>query len=584
MWFYNRVLCIAAVLGVSRALAPTNVTWSSCPQANNTATECATVQVPLDWADESKGMIPIALSRLPAATPQREGFMFFNPGGPGGSGTEFIQTVGDLLQGVLGAGWDVISWDPRGIGGSGPNISLFANDAEYINFFNSFIGRDRLTGHGNLTTSSDVDLFMSQVSTFDAVAIATSQKMIEKNGDSLKYVGSCAVVRDLVYLVDSVYGEGTDVNFWGISYGTVLAGYLTQMFPDRVGKVILDGVLDPEKYGNSIPAKWMDVDIYDVDFVLKSWTEACAGSRRCPFSSQNDTSAALLSNIDTILNTAYQKYDGSTPSLQLSGLATWPYDSLAYFIQSQLYFSMSDDTLAQVLAAIEQLQSNSTSRSGKELPLDFPIPVRRFPYLPIPSYVLPPDVLSGVGIAVFCGDTVDDSTTTSEDVFKEVVRVSQSVSRIFGSLIPINNVRPLCHKWTSRAVERLPQKFTKQPKNVVLVMSTMADPITPYYSARRLASSDVLGSKARLVRLNSVGHSTLSNNSTCIFNTVQKFLAGNIPADAGNDEADVTCNIQETVFGPVPTTWQNFTYTQMHNETSTSNSPTSPSSATARLA
>ena len=54
-------------------------------------------------------------------------------------------------------------------------------------------------------------------------------------------IGACAAVRDLVYLVDSLNGEGSDVNFWGISYGTVIGTYLTQMFPDRIGRVILDG-------------------------------------------------------------------------------------------------------------------------------------------------------------------------------------------------------------------------------------------------------------------------------------------------------------------------------------------------------
>ncbi|KAG9039319.1 hypothetical protein FS842_003162 [Serendipita sp. 407] len=118
---------------------------------------------------------------------------------------------------------------------------------------------------------------MSQVSTFDNTVRSLNQKMIESNGDALKYVGTCSVVRDLVYLTDSLYGQGTDINFWGLSYGTVIATYLTQMFPDRVGRVILDGVFDPEKYANQSPMKWMEVDVYGIDLTLKSWTEACAG-------------------------------------------------------------------------------------------------------------------------------------------------------------------------------------------------------------------------------------------------------------------------------------------------------------------
>ncbi|KAG8833955.1 hypothetical protein FRC18_002793 [Serendipita sp. 400] len=507
-------LFIFSALESSRALAPVSVTWSDCPQTITPGVQCATVQVPLDWADESKGMIPIALSRLPAKTPQREGYMFFNPGGPGGSGTEFVQYLGGEMQAIIGTGWDVISWDPRGVGGSGPNITLFSGETDYDAFWNPLYGKGHVGAHGNLTISSDVDLFMTQVSAFDGVARSLNQKMIERNGDLLKYVGTCAVVRDLVYLVDSVYGQGNDVNFYGISYGTVIATYLTQMFPDRVGRVLIDGVLDPEKYGNRIPTKWMEVDIYDLDFTLKSWTEACAGSKDCPLSTRYDTSSTLLTKIDTILNTAYERYDGSIPVLNISGVFKWPYDNVASFIQGGLYFGMLTDDNGQLLAALEQYQSNSTRLSGKVVPPNISIPIGRSPYSIMPSYdTLPRETLNNIAFAVFCGDAVDDGSTTTEEIFKETVRISQSTSRIFGSLFPTSSMRTMCHKWTSRAVERLPQKFNRPPKNIVLVMSTMGDPITPYYSARRLASSNLLGNKARLVRLNSIGHSTQSSSA-----------------------------------------------------------------------
>ncbi|KAG9045641.1 hypothetical protein FS842_001133 [Serendipita sp. 407] len=436
MRFSTFGLVIFSALGSSRALAPANVTWSNCP--DNTGVECATVQVPLDWADESKGMIPIALSRVPAKTPQREGYMFFNPGGPGGSGTEFVQNLGPIIQFILGRGMEIISWDPPG----------------------------------------------------SRVLVLTSPYSLGK--PTTKRSGT----------------RCTDVNLYGISYGTVIATYLTQMFPDRVGRVIIDGVLDPEKYGNNIPMKWAEADVYDVDFALKSWTEACAGSKKCPFSNQNDTSSTLLTKIDTILNTAYERYDGSIPTFNDSGLFTWPYDNVANSIQSNLYQAMRSDDNGQMLAALEQHQSNSNS-TQKVVPPNISTPIGRSPYSIMPLYdTIPPDVLSNIAFAVFCGDAVDDGSTTTEDVFKETVRISQSTSRIFGSLFPIDSIRSLCHKWTSRAVERLPQKINKPPKNVVLVLGNMGDPITPYYSARRLASSDQLGTKARLVLLKSIGHST----------------------------------------------------------------------------
>lgn len=70
-------------------------------------------RVPLDWADEEKGKISLAVIRLPAATQPREGYMFYNPGGPGASGLDLIAGMGAKFQSQLGQSWDIVSWDPR---------------------------------------------------------------------------------------------------------------------------------------------------------------------------------------------------------------------------------------------------------------------------------------------------------------------------------------------------------------------------------------------------------------------------------------------------------------------------------------
>ncbi|KAG8843641.1 hypothetical protein FRC20_003902 [Serendipita sp. 405] len=502
------VLGLCAAVSITPRLAPVEVVWSPCRSTGRH--ECATIRVPLDWADESKGMIPLALARLPAATSPREGFMFINPGGPGASGTSMILTEGQGLQSLLGRGWDIVSWDPRGISASGPNITLFSNDDQYNAFWAPLFGTGRLVAHGNLTTSSDVDFLMSQVSTFDNTVRSLNQKMIESNGDALKYVGTCSVVRDLVYLTDSLYGQGTDINFWGLSYGTVIATYLTQMFPDRVGRVILDGVFDPEKYANQSPMKWMEVDVYGIDLTLKSWTEACAGSTRCTFSARNDTSETLLKRINTILETGYRNYDGTLPwdptvDTNINALS---YDIILQTIRSDLYRAPKKDNLGPFLRAVESAQSDTPGTSFKYPFPTTPFPLDWIPYSPSGQFALSENILSHISLAILCGDIIDDSMTTTEDAFKETVRVSQSISRMFASLTPIHSPRAMCHLWTSRAVERLPQPMTIRPKNTILIMNTMADPITPYDSAHRLASSSFFGGNSRLVRLNSIGHST----------------------------------------------------------------------------
>ncbi|KAG8840662.1 hypothetical protein FRB91_005822 [Serendipita sp. 411] len=103
--------CSGSVL--KERATPASVAWGGCLNQPQAAFECANVDVPLDWQDASKGTVPIYVSRYPATKLPRKGYMFYNPGGPGLSGSRFIQSQGKLLQAQLGLDWDVISWDPR---------------------------------------------------------------------------------------------------------------------------------------------------------------------------------------------------------------------------------------------------------------------------------------------------------------------------------------------------------------------------------------------------------------------------------------------------------------------------------------
>ena len=109
-------------------------------------------------------------------------------------------------------------------------------------------------------------------------------------------------------------------------------------------------------------------------------------------------------------------------------------------------------------------------------------------------------------VAILCGDSADPSKATTKDIFNEIVRVSQAVSHKFG---PIFNPRSFCHRWSSRAVERYQGPFNKKPKNVVLVIGNQADPITPFRSAKLVASQQCLGINARLVQQWDFGHTSL---------------------------------------------------------------------------
>lgn len=110
--------------------------------------------------------------------------------------------------------------------------------------------------------------------------------------------------------MDAIDGPGADINFMGYSYGSLLSIYLTQMFPERVGLVYMDGIVDPEDYSNAIPALGWDLDIADAGAVWKGFTEACvkAGTIRCPLAAFGRTADDLDKVVGRILNDVYVNF------------------------------------------------------------------------------------------------------------------------------------------------------------------------------------------------------------------------------------------------------------------------------------
>ncbi|PVF95168.1 hypothetical protein CPB86DRAFT_788354 [Serendipita vermifera] len=559
-WVFVAVIsCITQAWAVASA---DRITWTACEEAPSPF-ECTTMQVPLDWADRRKGLIPLTVIRLPATTQPRQGYMFMNPGGPGSSGTLFLAQHGNSFQTLLGASWDILSWDPRGVFKSGPTISLFSSDEEYANFWKQIQGLDRLDARGNLTTPSDIAFFKSQASAFDTMAQSFNTMMIQKNGDNLKYIGSCAATRDLVAMVEAIYGRGADVNFWGVSYGTVIATYLTQMFPDRVGKVIIDGVFDPYLWSNKVPMDWIETDMEGTEKALVTWTGLCATHPdKCSLAARgNNTAEGIQRAFTHALDVAYHNYDGtkwiapldgSNPAIA-SNPKRWSFTMVSQQMSLALYDERLGSFVSDIVDSIISEQSNINGTALQKRDLASISSVKRFlPYTPpfSPGYgILPSLMLSMVQHAIACGDTIDYRGRTTEQLFDKIIKTSQTTSRNFASTIPQVNIRTFCHRWTSRAVERLPKTMNIKPKNVVLVIGNTEDPITPYTSARSLASSGHLGNKARLVKFKFMGHGTSPGLSSCLDDVIKKFVGGQPPRDARNDEADVECSPDQDFFG-----------------------------------
>lgn len=114
--------------------------------------------------------------------------------------------------------------------------------------------------------------------------------------------------RDLAGMFDALEGPGSDINLYGYSYGTLLGYWVTQMFPERTGKVILDGVVDPTDWAQYQPYLGWDLDIADAEATYKGFTEACAaaGPNGCSLSkSSTETAADIDARVETILSSIH---------------------------------------------------------------------------------------------------------------------------------------------------------------------------------------------------------------------------------------------------------------------------------------
>ena len=184
--------------------------------------ECGTVTVPLDYSEPEGQTIYIEVARVPAANPaERIGVLLTNPGGPGASGVEFALAQ-PFPQEVLDR-FDIIGWDPRGVGGS-----------------------------AGLTCGDEVDAFLDidpepdsrrEQRQLDRAAQAVADECEQTDGEVLPFVGTRDVVQDMDAIREAL-GED-QISYAGYSYGTALGlGYLEQ-FPERTRAMVLDGVVDP---------------------------------------------------------------------------------------------------------------------------------------------------------------------------------------------------------------------------------------------------------------------------------------------------------------------------------------------------
>lgn len=201
-----------------------DIDWGACEDVAADGVECGTLTVPLAWTDPGGKQIDVAVARIPGSG-QDTGSLVINPGGPGGSGVNFLESAPYLFSTEIRSAYDLVGFDPRGVGRSEGIECL--SDAE--------------TDEYRSVTAEPGSAEADQISEEWGARIAESCE--QNSGEVLPYLDTYSTARDMDVLRSALGTEQLD--YFGYSYGTYLGSSYADLYPDRVGHFVLDGAIDP---------------------------------------------------------------------------------------------------------------------------------------------------------------------------------------------------------------------------------------------------------------------------------------------------------------------------------------------------
>lgn len=242
--------------------APVPIDWRAC----GGGFQCATVAVPIDYRDHAAGTLDLAVIRRPAGDPARRiGALLVNPGGPGASGVRRVRR-GFTVSDEVAARFDIVGFDPRGIGDSAP-VTCGATVAA---FRSTDLAPDSPEEEAALASR--------------ARAVATECAATE--GARLAHLGTREVAHD-VEVIRRALGEA-QVSFVGLSYGTLIGLLWAEAHPTSVRALVLDGVVDPAAGGDATSEEQVGA----IDATVQAIDAACNVDPACPVAAAGGVLAA----------------------------------------------------------------------------------------------------------------------------------------------------------------------------------------------------------------------------------------------------------------------------------------------------
>jgi pimeloyl-ACP methyl ester carboxylesterase len=448
--------------------------WERCKATGDSPTpssdwQCATLKAPLDWAKPDGETIGLALIRAKARGDKRAGSLLFNFGGPGGSGVSMMPSYATTVS-RLRERFDLVSWDPRGVGASEGVRCRSDKEIQAAEAVDT-----------TPDTPAEETAYLKDAASFGKGCAKTAGKL-------LAHVSTTDTARDMD-LMRQVLGD-TKMHYFGISYGTELGGVYAHLFPRRVGRMILDAVVDPSA-GTVGHAENQTRGFQRAlnDYLTSTGQDPEKGSRKI---------ADLVRRIDA------QPLPTSSPGRKLT-------QTLALTgILLPLYSKDSWPTLTSALDAAEQ-------GDGSEL-------------LALADGYNERDISGRYGTATHAQRVIsclDDRQRPTVEETKKLLPRFKKISPVFGDFLGWD-MAGWCHGWPVPGQHDTPE-VSAPGAAPILVIGNTGDPATPYEGARKMA--DELGKGVGVtLTWKGEGHGAYGSGSDCVDSTVNAYLLnGTVP-------------------------------------------------------
>ncbi|TXK19242.1 alpha/beta hydrolase [Homoserinibacter sp. GY 40078] len=458
--------------------------WTSCGDR----VDCTNVTVPLDWSEPEGDTIEIAVARH-RAQGTALGSLLMNPGGPGGSGYDFVLDSAEYVvtPDVLAA-YDVIGFDPRGVNHSSPVVCYTdaADQDEHL--------------YGTFDAAYGTDAWLAELTERQLRWVDACE---ENTGELLGHLDAGSVARDMD-VIRAVLGD-TQMHYLGYSYGTYLGTVYAELFPDKVGRMVLDGAVDPAV--GDLDSLVMQMAGFDS--ALRAYMQWCLTQGDCPFSGGVDASlASVRQMLDTVDARGFTASDGRV--LDSATVAT----GIIFTLYSESYWPELTNLFTQLRRGdADTVFAYADAYNGRDYDGGYS------------------DNSSEIYTSVICdeGDLASDGVGTLDGI--AMIDEAAPILGRYGAYDDYAMLDVACSNWPYPTAD-LPTTFTADGAAPIMVIGTTNDPATPYANA--VALSEQLSS-GFLVTYEGEGHTIYAQGVACVDDTVDAYLLdGTVPGSDPN--------------------------------------------------